>query len=64
MSKITATLIFLFGLVFCEQYTTKFDNINIEEVLGSERLLKNYFNCLMSRGPCTPDGDELKSKSV
>ncbi|KAK3927483.1 Ejaculatory bulb-specific protein 3 [Frankliniella fusca] len=41
-------------------YTTKYDNIDLEEILRSERLLKNYFNCLMDAGPCTPDGTELK----
>lgn len=49
-------------IALCEQYSSKFDNIDIDEILGSERLLKNYFNCIMERGPCSPDGTELKSK--
>lgn len=43
-------------------YSTRYDNIDLEEILRSERLLKNYFNCLMESGPCTPDGLELRSK--
>nr|UEN71179.1 chemosensory protein 3 [Gregopimpla kuwanae] len=43
------------------QYTTKYDNINLDEILKSERLLKNYVNCLMERGTCTADGKELKA---
>ncbi|XP_044265870.1 ejaculatory bulb-specific protein 3-like [Tribolium madens] len=43
-----------------EKYTTKYDNIDLEEILKSDRLLKNYFNCLMERGTCSPDGEELK----
>jgi hypothetical protein len=42
------------------KYTTKYDNINLDDILKSERLLNNYFNCLMDRGKCTPDGNELK----
>nr|AEE62514.1 unknown [Dendroctonus ponderosae] len=42
------------------QYTTKYDNVDINEVVHNERLLKNYVNCLLDRGPCSPDGLELK----
>ncbi|XP_054257720.1 ejaculatory bulb-specific protein 3-like [Macrosteles quadrilineatus] len=41
-------------------YTTKFDNVDIDSILQNDRLLKNYFNCLMDKGPCTADGNELK----
>lgn len=52
-----------FGIINAEEkYTTKYDNINIEDVIENERLLKNYVDCLLGRGPCTPDGFELKSK--
>ena len=44
------------------RYTTKYDNIDLDEILKSERLLKNYFNFLLDRGKCTPDGSELKRK--
>ncbi|XP_059478967.1 ejaculatory bulb-specific protein 3-like [Neocloeon triangulifer] len=43
-----------------ETYTTKFDNIDIDQILKSDRLIKNYYNCLMEKGPCTADGKELK----
>lgn len=45
-----------------EVYTTRFDNINIDEILNSERLLNNYIACLKGTGKCTPDGSELKRK--
>jgi hypothetical protein len=44
------------------QYAGKFDNINVDEVLNSDRLLNNYHKCLMGEGRCTPEGKELKSK--
>ena len=43
-----------------DKYTTKYDNIDLDEILASDRLLENYFNCIMERGKCTPDGTELK----
>ncbi|XP_055545336.1 ejaculatory bulb-specific protein 3-like [Wyeomyia smithii] len=42
------------------QYTTKYDNIDVEEILRSDRLFNNYYKCLMDEGVCTPEGNELK----
>ncbi|KAJ8925792.1 hypothetical protein NQ315_009642 [Exocentrus adspersus] len=42
------------------KYTTKYDNVDLDEIIKSERLLKNYVNCLLDKGKCTPDGTELK----
>ncbi|XP_050306069.1 ejaculatory bulb-specific protein 3-like [Anthonomus grandis grandis] len=55
-------VISVFNTYVCdeEKYTTKYDNINFEEIIASDRLLKNYVNCLMGRGSCTPDANELK----
>uniref|UniRef100_A0A1V1WC32 Chemosensory protein 3 n=1 Tax=Mythimna separata TaxID=271217 RepID=A0A1V1WC32_MYTSE len=41
-------------------YTTKYDGIDLDEILNNERLLTGYVNCLMDNGPCTADGKELK----
>lgn len=46
-----------------ENYETKYDNINLDELLRNDRLRKNYVKCLLNEGPCTPDAQELKSKS-
>ncbi|CAG9837566.1 unnamed protein product [Diabrotica balteata] len=43
-----------------QKYTTKYDNVDIDAIIKNERLLKNYFNCLMDEGPCNADGKELK----
>lgn len=45
-----------------DKYTTKYDNIDLDEILNNERLYKRYFNCLANRGKCTPDGKELKGE--
>ncbi|XP_005182275.1 ejaculatory bulb-specific protein 3-like [Musca domestica] len=44
-----------------DKYTTKYDNIDIDEILKSERLFNNYYKCLIDQGTCTPDGRELKN---
>lgn len=57
---------FIIGVAFfaistCEEtYDEKYDNVDIAEVLKSERLLTNYIKCLMDEGPCTEDGRDLK----
>lgn len=43
-------------------YETKYDNIDLDELLKNDRLRKNYVKCLLNQGPCTPDAQELKSK--
>ncbi|VVC97646.1 allergen Tha p 1-like [Leptidea sinapis] len=41
-------------------YTNKYDNINVDEILESDRLLKGYIDCLMDRSRCPPDAKTLK----
>lgn len=43
-----------------EKYTTKYDNVNIDEILNNDRLVASYFKCLMETGKCTPEGEEIK----
>ncbi|XP_044726914.1 ejaculatory bulb-specific protein 3-like [Chrysoperla carnea] len=46
------------------KYTTKYDNINLDEILNSSRLLDNYCKCLLDLGRCTPEGKELKKNLI
>ncbi|XP_023942510.1 allergen Tha p 1 [Bicyclus anynana] len=41
-------------------YTDKWDHINVEEILESDRLLRGYADCLMDKGRCTSDAKALK----
>ncbi|CAH1125737.1 unnamed protein product [Ceutorhynchus assimilis] len=58
---IVVILAFL-GLALADEpkYTTKYDNVDLDEIIKSDRLMKNYVNCLLEKGKCTPDGAELK----
>ncbi|XP_056639213.1 ejaculatory bulb-specific protein 3-like [Diorhabda carinulata] len=62
--KLCLTLSVLLSVILVEadegKYTSKFDNIDYKAILASERLLLNYYKCMMDEGPCTPDGKELK----
>ncbi|KAM0730270.1 Allergen Tha p 1 [Formica fusca] len=59
--KVLALLLIAVACALAEdKYTTKFDNVDLDSILRSERLLKNYVNCLLEKGSCTPDGKELK----
>lgn len=48
-----------------DKYTTKYDNVNIDEILGNPRLYSKYLSCLLNEpdAKCTPDGKVLKGKS-
>uniref|UniRef100_A0A1B6CT51 Uncharacterized protein n=1 Tax=Clastoptera arizonana TaxID=38151 RepID=A0A1B6CT51_9HEMI len=43
-----------------DTFTTKFDKINVDEVLHNDRLLNNYVSCLLEKGNCSPEGKALK----
>ncbi|KAK9512692.1 hypothetical protein O3M35_001064 [Rhynocoris fuscipes] len=55
--------VFACGIVYVADaaaYTTKYDNIDLEEILNNDRIYVKYFECLKGTGKCTPDGKELK----
>lgn len=44
------------------QYTSRFDNVDVDKILKNDRILNNYIKCLLEKGPCTQEGRELKSE--
>nr|QUP79550.1 chemosensory protein 4 [Monochamus saltuarius] len=56
-------LLFVFTLiagVLSEEYTSKYDNIDLDAIIKNDRLLKSYVDCLLDRGKCTNEAAELK----
>lgn len=47
-----------------EYYPTTYDNIDVDTILNSERLLNQYMACILDKGPCTADGRSLRRKYV
>lgn len=45
-----------------QQYTSRFDNVDVDKILANDRILNNYIKCLLEKGPCTQEGRELKSE--
>ncbi|CAH0713321.1 unnamed protein product, partial [Brenthis ino] len=43
-----------------EQYTDKYDNVDLDEVFLNPKLFNGYVDCVLDKGPCTPDGKELR----
>nr|BAN21451.1 protein serine/threonine kinase, putative [Riptortus pedestris] len=61
--KVVLALLVLAAVAYAkpaDTYTTKYDNVNLEEILSNDRLYKKYFDCLAGKGKCTPDGKQLK----
>ncbi|KAJ8925810.1 hypothetical protein NQ315_009660 [Exocentrus adspersus] len=46
--------------VLSEEYTSKYNNIDLDAIVRNDRLLKNYVDCLLGRAKCTKEGNELK----
>uniref|UniRef100_A0A336LYC3 CSON007979 protein n=1 Tax=Culicoides sonorensis TaxID=179676 RepID=A0A336LYC3_CULSO len=44
-----------------KQYTSRFDNVDVDKILKNDRILNNYIKCLLEKGPCTQEGRELKT---
>ncbi|KAJ9585927.1 hypothetical protein L9F63_020435 [Diploptera punctata] len=59
-SYLCVFLLLTVGCLCQDKYTTKWDSIDVDEILNSKRLLNNYVKCLLDQGPCTPDGTELR----
>ncbi|XP_014277114.1 ejaculatory bulb-specific protein 3 [Halyomorpha halys] len=60
MKLVILLLVMLAAVASADKYTTQYDNIDIDEILSNDRLYKKYYDCLMGKGKCTPDGQELK----
>ncbi|KOB73530.1 putative chemosensory protein [Operophtera brumata] len=44
-----------------QTYPDRYDNINLDEIIGNGRLLVPYIKCVLDQGRCSPEGRELKS---
>jgi hypothetical protein len=51
-------------VVLADRYTSRYDNIDLDSFLGNQRALNAVIKCLLEKGPCSPEGKELKSKAL
>lgn len=65
-----AFLLLLSSFVFCgfvsgtENYSDMYDNIDLDAILNSDRLLNQYIDCILDKGSCTADARTLKRKRI
>lgn len=45
-------------------YSSRYDNLDVETLFQSSRLLSNYIDCLLEKKPCPPEGKELKRMHI
>lgn len=45
-------------------YSSRYDNIDVNTIFRSSRLMNNYVDCLLDKKPCPAEGKELKRKFV
>ncbi|XP_066590766.1 ejaculatory bulb-specific protein 3 [Prorops nasuta] len=43
-----------------EKYPSKYDDVNVDNILQNGRVLTNYIKCMLDEGSCTAEGRELK----
>ncbi|XP_060805660.1 allergen Tha p 1-like [Amyelois transitella] len=59
--KLLILFLALVGFCACDDiYTDRYDDINVDEIIGNRRLLLPYIKCILDKGRCTPEGKELK----
>ncbi|XP_072766892.1 chemosensory protein 3 [Anoplolepis gracilipes] len=66
------TLVYLFAIsaIVCvygrpeDSYTNKFDNLDVDEILHNERLLKRYIDCLMEKPNVRCPAEALELKKI
>ncbi|CAB3231671.1 unnamed protein product [Arctia plantaginis] len=60
--KSVFVLCVLIAAVFCrpETYDSRYDDFDVQSLVGNIRLLKAYGNCFLGKGPCTPEGSDFK----
>ncbi|KAG7301653.1 hypothetical protein JYU34_014627 [Plutella xylostella] len=42
------------------KYDSRYDYLDVDAILDSKRLVRNYVDCLIAIKPCTPEGKALK----
>jgi hypothetical protein len=46
-----------------DKYSSRYDKIDLDAILRNDRALGAIIKCILGKGPCSPEGKELKSKS-
>ncbi|KAJ8925806.1 hypothetical protein NQ315_009656 [Exocentrus adspersus] len=50
----------LIGAATIDFYASKYDHIDVDTILNNRRMVNYYAACMLSKGPCPPEGLEFK----
>nr|AIX97046.1 chemosensory protein 6 [Monochamus alternatus] len=56
----TGTLLGLIDGANAQYYASKYDHIDVDAILNNRRIVNYYAACLLTKGPCPPEGIEFK----
>nr|CAD7456195.1 unnamed protein product [Timema tahoe] len=45
-----------------KKYTDRYDHLNVDDILQNKRTTNVYIKCVLDKGPCPPEGQELKER--
>jgi hypothetical protein len=51
-------------VVLADRYTDRYDNIDLDSFLQNKRAVNAIIKCMLDKGPCSPEGKEIKSKAL
>ncbi|CAH0713307.1 unnamed protein product, partial [Brenthis ino] len=57
---ILATVLAAVVAIPADTYNPAYDNLNVEQITASGRLLTGFINCFLDKGPCTPEAADIK----
>jgi hypothetical protein len=52
-----------YAVASSDKYNSRYDSIDLDAILTNNRALNAIVKCILERGPCSPEGRELKSKT-
>ncbi|XP_021913269.1 putative odorant-binding protein A10 isoform X2 [Zootermopsis nevadensis] len=52
--------VMLTAWVSAQNGSSKYEYVDVDALLSNHRTLNNYVNCVLDKGPCTPEGRDLK----
>ncbi|XP_066259552.1 ejaculatory bulb-specific protein 3-like [Euwallacea similis] len=58
---VAVVLVIHIAVCLCQKYTSRYDSLNLDQILSNKRVLNNYVKCVLDEGPCTAEGRELKA---
>nr|ANA75031.1 putative chemosensory protein 13 [Ectropis obliqua] len=58
---VLSAVLVLAAFAAAEQYTDRYDDLNVDEIIANKKLMEAYMNCVLGKGKCTAEGKELKS---